>query len=244
MCSKTSSLWRIVPTRPWIAREVSISPTITVPRHYLCRQLAVLASGALSAVQRDQPSASSAWQGMNCFNTVAPKNSALTSLITRRTAIGRVRSTARAVITLAKRAMGLKKIIASLAVLTVLVDRHLIECPHLANAYVPHRWPKWMECATLSVSWTWELVLTKNAWPHALLTPILCWDTTALSLKNQLSLILQVTMLVKSTLTICSFLRLVWACHFLDHRILRACQISSPSLFGFYPRNWTQNHSS
>lgn len=214
-----------------------------MPLNYSCKQLAVLELDAPSAVEKGQQSALNVWQGTNFSNTVALKDSALTSLITWRIASGRVRNIARAAIILVKPAMGRRKISARLVVLMVLVGRHLIEFQSLANACVLHKWPKSMVFVTLSALWIWEHASIKNAWPHVPQTPTLCLSTMEQLLKNQLSLILQVKMLAKSTLITYSFLGQVWDCHFLDPKISRLCRINSRLLSGSYQGNWIQNHS-
>ena len=56
-------------------------------------------------------------------------------------------------------------------------------------------------------------------------------------LKNQLSLTLQVRMLVKNTHIIFNFLRQVWVCLFQDPKTSKVCLTNSLLPFGYYLRN-------
>lgn len=72
---------------------------------------------------------------MNYFNIVAQKDSAPILLTTKKILSGRVKNFAKVATTLAKLATDPKKINARLVVLTVLVDRHLIEFHLLENVF-------------------------------------------------------------------------------------------------------------
>jgi hypothetical protein len=79
---------------------------------------------------------------MNYFNTVAQKASAQILHTTKKILSGGVKNSAKVATTHAKLAMDPKKINARLVVLTVLVDRHLIESQLLENVVALIKWQK------------------------------------------------------------------------------------------------------
>ena len=79
---------------------------------------------------------------MNYFNIVAQKASAPILHTTKKILSGGVKNSAKVATTLAKLATDPKKINARLAVLTVLVDKHLIEFQLLENVFALLKWQK------------------------------------------------------------------------------------------------------
>jgi hypothetical protein len=126
----------------WIAREESISLTITSLLPYLCRLPVVQVLVVQSAAGNDQRSAWNVWRDTNFFSTVAMKGSAPILHIMLRMLSGTARNTAKVVTIPVKPVMDLRKINASLAVLMVPVDKHLIEYQLLANVYARLKWLK------------------------------------------------------------------------------------------------------